>query len=156
MLTTLTRKLCPLMTLAIATVGCGKKIGEEKDTTPSRQNQNQEIPAAFVLRLDGSVNSWKNYSMPRPAHFVVPDRIKVRSGSTAGKIVEIAHDVNPYDSDDFHVKCTYAPSSSNATDLVLSGCVDYENDDFGDVSDFIFRLQENGCTDQISRWMHGR
>lgn len=140
MLTTLTRKLCPLMTLAIATIGCGKKIGEPK-SSPTRQNHNQEIPAAYVIRLDGSSSSWKNYSMPKPTHFVVPDRLKVRSGNAAGKIVEIAHDVNPYDSDDFHVKCTYA-SSSSSKELVLTGCVDYENDDFGDVSDFIFRLEE--------------
>lgn len=129
------------MTLAIATIGCGKKIGEPK-SSPTRQTHNQEIPAAYVIRLDGSSNSWKNYSMPKPARFVVPDRLKVRSGTAAGKVVEIAHDVNPYDSDDFHVKCTYGSSTSN-TELVLTGCVYYDGDDFGDVADFIFRLEEN-------------
>lgn len=140
MLATLTRKLCPLMTLAIATIGCGKKIGETQDS-PARQHQNQEIPAAYVVRLDGSSNSWKNYTMPKPTHFVVPDRLKVRTGNSTGKSVEIAHDVNPYDSDDFHVKCTYT-ASSIPSEFRLSGCVDFEGRDFGDVSDFIFRLDE--------------
>lgn len=140
MLTTLTRKLCPLMTLAIATIGCGKKIGEPKDQ-PARQTQNQELPSAYVIRLDGSQSSYKNYFMPKDTGFKVPDRIIVRSGTTAGKIVEIAHDVNIYDSDDFHVKCVYN-AGIIPSELVLSGCFDSNEDDLGDVSEMPFSLRE--------------
>lgn len=141
MLTTLTRKLCPLMSLAIATIGCGKKA-TEPDTQAARNTENQELPSAYVIKLDGSQTSRKNYAMPGDAQFKIPDRLVVRSGSTAGKIVEIAYDVNSYDSDDYQFKCTYVPSGS-PSQMDLSSCVDYDNDDFGDVSEHTFTIRKN-------------
>lgn len=141
MLTTLTRKLCPLMSLAIATIGCGKKV-TDPEAQPARNTENQELPSAYVIKLDGSQSSRKDVKMAGDAQFKIPDRIVVRSGSTAGKIVEIAYDVNEYDSDDYQFKCTYVPSSS-PSQMNLSSCVDYDNDDFGDVSEHTFTLHKN-------------
>ena len=140
MLNVLTRKLCPLMTLAIATVGCGKKISES-DSGPSRQTQNQELPSAYVLQLDGSTSSKKLYPMPRNAQFKIPERLKVRRGTTAGKSVEISFEANPFDPDDYAFKCTYLPLTNS--EMILDRCVDYIDRDFGDISDHIFSLYKD-------------
>lgn len=141
MLTILTRKLCPLMSLAIATIGCGKKITEEK-SKPQNDTFGQTIPATYVIQLDGSQSSRKNYTLPADTQFEVPDRIKVRKGSTAGKTVEVAHNVSIYDNDDYDFKCTYKPSG-NPLEMVLDKCVDYYNRDFGDVSGQPFTLRKD-------------
>jgi hypothetical protein len=127
------------MTLAIATVACGKKITESKPAS-QRQTENQVTPRTYILQLDGGVASIKNYSMPRAAKFEIPERLKVRRGSTAGKAVEVAYDVNEYDSDDIQFRCTYVPSS-NPAELVLDRCVDYDGDDFGDLTGHEFSLR---------------
>ncbi len=139
MLATLTRKFCPLVTLLVATIGCGKKMAETK-SGPERQTQNQVIPKTYILELNGAEASIMNYRLPRSARFEVPDRLKVRAGSTAGKAVEIAYDVNEYDSEDFEFRCTYVPSAS-PTELILKKCVDYDGDDFGDLTGHEFSLR---------------
>lgn len=140
MLNVLTRKLCPLMTLAIATVGCGKKISDS-DTQPSHQTQNQELPSAYVIHLDGSSSSSKLYTMPRNGQFEIPERLKVRRGVTAGKSVELIFDANPYDMEDFQFKCTYRPLSNS--EMMLNNCVDYDGDDFGNVTGHLFSLYKD-------------
>lgn len=129
------------MSLAIATIGCGKKV-TEGDTQAARNTENQELPSAYIIRLDGSQASRKQFTMIEAAKFGIPDILKVRSGSTAGKSVEIAYDVNEYDSDDFQFKCTYA-ASGNPNEMALQKCVDYDNDDFGDVSNHEFTLYKH-------------
>lgn len=141
MLTALTRKLCPFVSLAIATVGCGKKI-TDPESQGARQTENQELPSAYVLRLDGSETSRKNFPMVRSANFRIPDKLKVREGNTSGRIVEIAYDVNPYDSEDYEFKCSYI-ASANPSEMVLTSCVNYDNDDYGDVSNEEFRLYKD-------------
>ncbi len=141
MLTMLTRKLCPLLSLAIATIGCGKKI-TDAETKPGRTSENQELPSAYVIKLDGSQASRKNYYLTEDAQFKVPDRLLVRAGNTAGKIVEIAHDVNEYDSEDYFYKCSYK-AAPNPNEMILDKCVDYDGDDFGDVSNHVFTLYKN-------------
>lgn len=141
MLTTLTRKICPFVTLAIATFGCGKKI-TDPDSQGARQTENQELPTAYVLRLDGSESSLKVFPMARSANFKIPDKLKVREGDTSGKVVELAFDVNPYDSSDYEFKCSYL-AAANPSEMMLSKCVNYDNDDYGDVSNEEFRLYKD-------------
>lgn len=141
MLTTLTRKLCPLMSLAIATIGCGKKVNDTGGK-PTRNTENQELPSAYVIRLDGSQASRKNTKMIEDAQFKVPDAVIVRSGSSAGKSVEVAYNVNEFDSEDFDFKCMYVPSGTPSR-LSLTKCVDYDGEDLGDVSNETFRLYKN-------------
>lgn len=141
MLKALTRKLCPLMSLAIATMGCGKKITEPK-AQPARQTQNQELPSTYIIRLDGSEASRKNFYMPGPAQFEIPDRLIVRQGSTIKKVVEIAYDVNEFDSDDYQFKCSYY-SSYSPQEMILTSCVDYDGNDFGDLAGQKFTLRYN-------------
>lgn len=141
MLCKLIRKLCPLMSLAIATTGCGKKISDSSPKS-SRQTQNQELPSAYVIRLDGSQGSKKDYFMPLPTRFTIPDLVRVRAGSTSGKQVDIVYDANQYDSDDYQFKCTYIPAST-PSEMRLKNCVDYDGMDFGDVSSHVFNLYHN-------------
>jgi hypothetical protein len=141
MLTTLTRKLCPLLSLAIFTLGCGKEISEP-ETQLGRTRDNQEIPSTFVLRLDGTQTSKKVYYMPEDASFKIPDRLNVKSGATNGKMVEIIYQIDKYDSEYFQFGCSYVPSI-NSTEMLLQRCFDYENNDFGDVSRQIFALYKN-------------
>jgi hypothetical protein len=141
MLSTLTRKFCPLIYVALATISCGKKI-TDADPRPSRNTENQELPSAYVRRLDGSQASHKNYRIIENAQFKIPDQLILRAGSSNGKKVEILYDVNEYDSEDFQFKCIYLPSS-NLAQMNLSKCVDYDNDDFGDISEQIFTLRKD-------------
>lgn len=142
MLTALTKKLCPLMSLAIATIGCGKKIAESDVSQPSRQTENQELPSAYVIQLDGSEASKKQFKMINHASFEIPDSLIVRSGNTIGKVVEIAYDVSQFDSTDYEFKCRYIPSD-NPSLMVLSECVNYDNADYGDTQGQLFRLYKN-------------
>lgn len=141
MLQTLTKKLCPLLSLAMATVGCGKKIADS-ETAPARQVEYQKLPSTYILRLESSARVYASYSMPNAANFEIPDRIKVRSGNPSGQIVEILYDVNKYDSNDYEFKCSYS-STHNPSEMVLQNCVNYDNEDYGNVEGQIFTLYKN-------------
>lgn len=109
MLTSFTRKLCPLLSLAIATIGCGKKISET-DSKPANTIENSETSSRYVLRFDSSNGNRSQFLAPRDAQFYVPSKVQVFSGSTAGRVLEISYNVNEYDSDYYDFKCTYKPS----------------------------------------------
>lgn len=140
MLNLLTRKLCPLMTLAIATVGCGKKISDS-DTQPARSTENQELPATMILDLDGTKGtSFKTHTMPKNGSFELPSRLKV-TGNALGKSVDITYDVDPYDSDNYQFKCSYTATSP--TDMKLNKCVDSYGGDFGNIAGEQFGFYKN-------------
>lgn len=141
MLNSLSRKLCPFLSLAFATLSCGKKINEPK-AGPARQTENQEIPSTYVLQIDGKISSLVSYRLPRPAQFEIPQKLSVLQGNPFGKQIDIAYDVNEFDSEDIQFKCTYI-SSANPTEMILSHCQDYEGDDFGDVTGQKFTLRFN-------------
>lgn len=130
MLLALARKICPILSLAIATVGCGKKISEAQ-TEPARSIENQELPATYIIRLDGSEYSSQTYILPRNASFQIPDRLKVRTGSTLNKVVDIIYDVDQYDSDVYDFKCSYVTSSS-PNEMTLTYCENDNGNDFYD------------------------
>jgi hypothetical protein len=131
MLTMLTRKLCPLMTLAIATLGCGKKITEDSSKVTKPDRQNIQLPSSYMIQLDGSKDSRLSYELPAAANFEIPDRIKVKQGKPIGKTVEIAHNLNPYDSNQYDFKCTYKSIGSDL-EMVLQKCATM-NEDFSDI-----------------------
>lgn len=141
MLKSLTKKLCPLMSLAITTLSCGKKISESH-AGPTIQTQNQVLPSSYVLRLDGLGASWQQTRLPKNAQFEVPSRIRVRAGDSVNKVVELSFDVNNYDSEDFQFKCIYQGVPSEA-DLILDKCINYDGDHLGDVRGYIFTLYQN-------------
>ena len=141
MLTILTRKLCPLMSLAIASVGCGKKINEPKSEL-SRQTEGQKVPSAYVMRLDGSKASTSLYAIPGDATFLIPDKLIVRSGSTTSKEVEVSYNIDEFDTEIYDYKCIYI-ATSNPSYMKLEKCIDYNGSDFGDVSEARFSLEKH-------------
>lgn len=136
MLTKLIPKLCPLMTLALATVGCGKKITDGTPSVPSRNTENQVIPSTYVLSLDGSQSSKKEYVLPKGANgFYIPNLIYVRAGSTLNKKVQITFDYNPSNPDDYQYKCVYI-ASPFADRMVIDKCTDFRGDVLNNVTDY--------------------
>lgn len=134
MLIALTRKFCPLLSFALVAVGCGKKISEA-DTQPANNTENQELPSTYIIQLDGSRHSKQTYVLPKNALFQIPDRLKVRAGSTLNKVVDIVYDVDPYDPDVFDFKCSYV-TSSNPSEMILNYCENDNGNDFYDTTSY--------------------
>jgi hypothetical protein len=145
MLSTLIRKLCPLMTLAVATIGCGKKIANP-DSEAANNTQNSETPSAYILRLDTTQASSKLFISPGDANFYMPTKLNVRSGSASGKEIQISYEVNEYDNDDFAYRCYYVPSL-NPSEMKLNYCQNYLNQDLGDVSSYKFLIKKDYITE---------
>ncbi len=142
MLKTFNQKICPYVSIVITILGCGKKI-TEPDTDLSRQRQEIGPLTNCVIGLNGAEASRQIYRMPGPARFEIPTHLKVKTGSTVNKIVEVAYDVNEFDSDDIEFKCSYV-SSPNIFEMKLHKCVDYDGNDFGNVSghEFVLRYDD--------------
>lgn len=139
MLLALTRKFCPLLGFALATVGCGKKISEAK-SQPAHNTENQELPSTYIIQLNGNLQSSQTYTIPKNTLFRLPDRILVRSGTTRNKVVDIVYDVDPYDTDVFDFKCSYV-ASSNPSEMILNYCENDNGNDFYDTTTY-FPLKE--------------
>ncbi len=141
MLSKFKQKLCPLLSLALATMSCGKKASQESSTS-AQNRQNQELPSAYIIRLDGSEGSRKQVKLSGPANFEVPATLKVRSGDTVGKSIEISYDVSEQSSERYQFKCSYKPALDPA-EFALSYCADQANNDFGNVSGQLFTLYKD-------------
>jgi hypothetical protein len=118
MLTNLKKRLCPLMTLAIA-FGCGKKINDPKTTEITRSSQNQELPSTLILQLDESVSSTTTYKMPKNAWFKLPSKIRAKQASAAGKSVKVFYNYTSENHYEFHC---YYNSAVLATELTFEKC----------------------------------
>lgn len=125
MLLAWSKKLCPLMSLFLVTLSCGKKIEEAQNTPAGQATQNQEVSSSYLIQLDGAIASFKNYSLPRSAQFEIPEEIQVKRGFTSTKGIEIAFEVNPTDSEEYLFKCSYS-ATSNPASLALTGCQDID------------------------------
>lgn len=135
MLSQLTRKICPFVSLAIATIGCGKKIAEPA-TEGGSINQNQELPSALVLQLDSTRTT---YDIARNGVIMIPDRLFVRQGSGSGKRVQITYNLEEDDWEgDLTFKCTYFTNTQTET-IPLEDCSS-DRGSFGDVSDQKFSI----------------
>lgn len=135
MLNIISRKLCPLLSLALATMGCGKKISEET-TASATAIETQEMPSALVMKLNPETSK-TTYSVPRNANIFLPDILWVREGNPTGKTIVISYNLKDSEADEFDYKCTYtATAPSNM--MPLKDCVNAYGDVFSDVSRFDF------------------
>lgn len=137
MLTIFSRKLCPLLSLALATMGCGKKIAEGSSES-AKIVQNQEIPNALVVKLSPE-ESKKTYSIPRNANIFLPDALWVRGGDPSGKTIVISYNLKDAADESFDYKCTYT-ASGPSTKMPLKSCVNSYGESFMDVSRFDFPI----------------
>ncbi len=120
MLTFLTKRLCPLMSLALA-FGCGKKINDPATSDVNRTDQTQttELPAVLTIQLQEAVSSVKTYQLSRNAWFNLPEKLTVRAGNAVGKRVTIYY--NLLTNGDYEFLCNYK-SVSSATQLNFQNC----------------------------------
>lgn len=119
MLSTLTKKLCPLMSLALA-FSCGKKINDPESTNAgTTQGQNTELPAELTLQVNEVVSAIKTYEIPRNAWFKLPTKLLAREGNAIGKRVRIYY--NLLVSGDFEFQCSYR-STVKTSELAFENC----------------------------------
>jgi len=118
MLSILTKRLCPLMSLALA-FGCGKKINDPETTSGSNQGQNQELPAILTVQVNESESAVKMYELPRNAWFTLPNKLQVRAGNGIGKKITIYY--NLLESGDYEFQCSYN-SIGQSTELLFEKC----------------------------------
>ena len=113
MLSLLSRKLCPLMSLALA-LGCGKKINDPSTSDVSRTNQTQttELPSVLVLKIDEVLANSFTYQMPKNAWFNLPQKLNVRKGNSAGKRVKIYY--NLLSNGEYEFQCNYKTITINS------------------------------------------
>lgn len=123
MLSILTKRLCPLMSLALA-FGCGKKINDPETTTGNtRPGQEQELPSKLTLQIDETVSPIKLYEFPKNAWFKLPTKLFAKEGNAVGKKVTIYYNLRPTGAYEF--LCTYR-SVSHATELAFQKCNDMD------------------------------
>ncbi len=123
MLSNLTKRLCPLMTLAIA-FGCGKKINEPSTTEISRATQTQELPSVLTLQVNEAVSTLKTYVLPKNAWFKLPTKLKAKDASAVGKKVKIYYNVLEDGEYEFHC---YYKSITQTSELSFEKCQSSED-----------------------------
>lgn len=132
MLNSLNSKICPILTLMVTLVGCGKNV---KDTQADAlvTAQNQATTDNVILEVNGAISSSSYYTIPRNGITTLPDKIKVTKGTVGSKKVVITYNIVPEDQAIYEFKCDYT-GNSGSTDLYLNTCSDSYGGNFGDVS----------------------
>lgn len=144
MLTTVTKKLCPLLTLAFATVGCGKKIGDATVGRGDTSLNNQELSSIYHLSLNSQIERYAQYRLPEPASFYFPEFVDVVAGTITNQVLEISYDVNELDTDFFLMKCYYSPTNVKPNSLILTNCVNQFNQNIdGSMYDYKLPLRKD-------------
>lgn len=127
MLSLLTKRLCPLMSLALA-FGCGKKINDPATSDNGRSIANTEPdPSSIVIRFDETVAPTKSYLFKKSAYLHLPPKFVVSAGNAAGRKMEIYF--NYQQEDEWEFFCTYK-SSTSTTELTFYSCEDSRGDIF--------------------------
>jgi hypothetical protein len=141
MLESLVKKICPLMTLALA-LGCGKKIEKTDPDVLNQNSENQEPSPVFTLQLDRKESLRKLFTLPHYGVFVLPSSLIVLNGEGIGK-VKISYNLDEYGYE-FH--CYY--SSATPTDeMPLEVCETSDNLSYSysahDIQDYFFPMNKN-------------
>ena len=120
MLSILTKRLCPLMSLALA-FGCGKKINDPEATSGNNQTQSQvqELPAVLTLQLNEAISPIKMYELPKNAWFKLPTKLLAVEGSAQSKKVKIYY--NLLSNGEYEFNCSYR-SLTSITELAFEKC----------------------------------
>ncbi len=113
MLKMLTKKICPLLTLAMATMGCGKQITEESPAA-DRIVQNQELPSALVINLNSNNGPETLYLIPENANILMPESLRVSGDDLLNKTVVIYYNFDSSTAE-FDYQCTYKSTVTGNT-----------------------------------------
>lgn len=119
MLSIFKKRLCPLVSLAIA-FGCGKKINDPAPK-PAVNNsaQMQELPSTLTLEVNAANSPETSYLLQRNAWFKLPSRLIAKNASAVGKSVKILYNLDSNNHYEFH--CLYS-SLVQATELTFDKC----------------------------------
>lgn len=118
MLSILKKRLCPLMSLALA-FSCGKKINDPETIGGSTQGQEQELPSALTLQINEALSPIKTYELQESAWFKLPSKLVAQEGNATGKKVKIYY--NLFTNGDYEFSCSYR-SSTSVKDLAFEKC----------------------------------
>lgn len=120
MLSVFIKRLCPLMTVALA-FGCGKKINDPvtADTNRTTLGQTQEMPPKLTLQINVLVSNFSLFKLPRNAWFILPPKLIATEGSAVGKRVKIYYNLLSSGRYEFH--CFYK-STTSASVLSFENC----------------------------------
>lgn len=120
MLSILTKRLCPLMSLALA-FGCGKKINDPKSSDGERvtPGQTTELSSTLSLQINETVSAITSYDLAKNAWFNLPSTLKVIEGTAIGKRVKIYY--NLVKANDYEFHCFYK-STNTAKTLAFEKC----------------------------------
>lgn len=131
MLLNLTKKLCPLMGLAMA-FGCGKKINDPKTSEGETSRPRQELPGLLTLQLKTSESLSTSFQLPLNGWFQFPLKLMARDGNVTGKQVTIQYFL-PNGENEFecHYKSVTSPSE-----------LSFERCDYADGTEFIPNVEE--------------
>jgi hypothetical protein len=137
MILKLTRKICPLMSLALM-FSCGKKINEAGATNDGLLIDNHAPSNVLTLQVKEEVTLSAEFKLPRNAWFFLPEKLLVLQGSAIGKRVQIRYNVQDDGRYEFH--CTYS-SASVATEMILENC-HQSTDDHGNAAVWVSGPEE--------------
>lgn len=125
----LSQKLCPFFSL-IFMIGCGKKMTEPAGESGSPHVESQKPSPTLIIPIETRT---KLYDPDRSGNYRLPDRLRVRSGNAAGKLVVVTYNILPEDPDYFEFKCIYKGETD--TSMPVEKCVDMDGKNVGNITD---------------------
>lgn len=121
MLSLLTKRLCPLLSLAL-TFGCGKKINDV-EVTPRQPSFVEGATAESInISVDQSISPFKIYTMTEDLYLNLPSTLAVKTENGFGQKVKITYNLREDNTYEFH--CFYE-SVASATELTFDRCVSF-------------------------------
>lgn len=137
MLYRLAKKICPFVTLTLATIGCGKQITEEASEN-ARIIENQEIPSSLVVEINTNEGLMKLQQIPRNGNVIMPEVIYATNSESTYRMVTLTYNYE-LDSGKFDYECLYE-SKNSTLELVLKNCKDYFGEMITSATDFEFPI----------------
>jgi hypothetical protein len=127
----MTLKLCPLLSLLLTVVSCGKKATSSGTDEENPRIDNQVPASNLILEFDTSKGKTLNYKVPKNGTFALPDMLKIKNGSLPGRKISITYDINPTNPADFAIQCDYVTSSVEPDLMDVETCYDVDGNDIG-------------------------
>lgn len=105
MLLNLTKRLCPLMSLAALVLGCGKKINDAETTTGGGTTEPQRPSSMLVLEVKSDEDSQTYYDVSMTGWFYMPEKLTVKEGDGSGQRAYLFQNIDA--NGDHEYVCSY-------------------------------------------------
>ncbi len=143
MQTKMTLKLCPLLSLLISMVSCGKKANDAKAGDLNGDVQGQEPSSNLILELDTTSSRSISYKLKRDGVFNLPERLTIRNGNLPGRKVSVKFNVDPADQSIYTLKCDYVTSDFQPNQMDVETCYDDVGTDIGNYTTEVLPIHKN-------------